>query len=326
MKLIHSSDLLIGACFAQAYDKADDLRSARLGVLTQLFERVKREKAQILLLAGNTLADNRVAQRDLKQLSGELKNSPVPVLLLPGLTDPLTADSPYRRYPELFSSPIHILQEPFTLEGVTFHPCPVRSRRQRPVWQAPSRLSPDEILVGVACTSEPVDPGELDYLALGGRAVEERGERFAWSGAPEALDYGQGRGSALLVTLTGGAGPQLKSLEMGSYRWYDNELQLKSIDRLRDELEGIKNPTVVLQRLTVRGALSLPELRDVHELLQDWESRMFHLRVEDQIVLLPDQEEYFREHLVRQLVRCLEATPNARKALLELYALEGSCT
>ncbi|MCE7875424.1 hypothetical protein DYH09_34365, partial [bacterium CPR1] len=250
MKLLHSSDLLIGQSFPHAYPKAEELRSARFGVLDALLARVKPEKAEAVILAGNTLADNRVTKNDLKSLARALMSSPVPVFLLPGITDPYTPDSPFRRHQELFGPPVQILHdsEPVGIPGAILYPMPVRSRREAPSFVIPPRSPDSSLRVGIACSREAPDVLDLDYLALGGRAQHEAGERLAWPGAPESVEFGHGRGRALLVTLVEGAAPQLKSMFIGRFHWFDRELNLKSTGKLREELEGLKEPTTVVQR------------------------------------------------------------------------------
>ncbi|MEW6281153.1 MAG: hypothetical protein AB1758_21260 [Candidatus Eremiobacterota bacterium] len=325
MKLIHSSDLRLGAPFPHAYPRAEELRSARFATLQQILARARNEKASAILLAGNTLADNRLSERELKHLGSILKASPVPIYLLPGLTDPYTVDSPYRTRPDFFGPPVHVLGEstPLRGEGFTLFPFPVRSRRERPTICVPERTEEDGLRIGVACCENCADPVELDYLALGGRVQHEQRQRSAWSGSPEALDYGHGRGRAFSVTLEGGSPPEIKSLFAGRFHWLESKLSLKSADRVREELEAVKEPSVVLQRLVLQGQLTLPEVRDILELLGQFRAKFFHLEVVDDLTLAPRQEELFQEPLLRTLVRGLSGEEHARCALLELYALAG---
>ncbi len=326
LRLLHSSDLLIGSSFPHAYPKGEELRGARFRVLEALVGRAQNEKAQALILAGNTLADNRLSEPELKRLGSILKSSKVPVYLLPGITDPLTADSPYRRHPDLFAPPIHVLSEarPVRLEGATLFPIPVLSRREAHAPSIPVRQAEDGLRIGIACGPEAPDLPDLDYLAMGGRAVAEQGERIAWSGTPEAIQYGQGRGRAYLVTLSAGAAPSLKSLFVGYHHWLEDTLNLKSLEKLREALDAIKEPTRVLQRLVLRGALSLPELKEGLELLEQFSSKLYHLQVDDHLTLAAHPEEHFQEPLLRNLARNVSETENPRPALLELYELAGA--
>lgn len=325
MRLLHSSDILIGAPFPHAFPKGEELRGARFRVLEALIGRAQNEKAQAVILAGNTLADNRLSELELKRVGSILKSSKVPVYLLPGITDPFTADSPYRRYPDLFNS-VHILSEarPVRLEGATLFPVPIRSRRLGAWPEYSVRVPEDGIRIGVACGTEMPPFPDLDYLAMGGREVAEQGERHAWSGAPEAVHYGQGRGRAYLVTLSMGAVPNFKSLFVGHYHWNDRELNLRSLDKLREDLAAVKEPDRVLQRLVLRGALALPELKEALELLADFSNKFYHLKVDDHLSVAARPEEHFQEPLLRNLARAVSAVENPRSALLELYELSGA--
>ncbi len=324
MKLLHSSDLLIGQSFPHAYPRAEELRAARFGVLDALLARVRPERAEAVILAGNTLADNRVPERDLKSLARALMTSPVPVYLLPGITDPYTPDSPFRRHQELFAPPVQILHnpEPVVLAGATLYPMPVRSRREAPPFAVPARGPDAGLRIGIACSREAPELLELDYLLLGGRAQHEAAERLAWPGAPESVEYGHGRGRALLVTLAEGTVPQLKSMFVGRFHWFDRDLSLKSAGKLREELEGIKDPSTVVQRLALKGQLDLVELVEVLNLLREWRSKLFHLQVDDQLTLSPGQEKFFNdERLLETLAARVAQESDPRQALLELYEL-----
>lgn len=112
MKLLHTSDLLLGQGFPRLPDLAVALREARLEVLRSILALATREKVDAIVLAGNTLADNRVAHDLIVKLTSLLATSSIPIYLQPGQTDPLRADSPYVLRADLFQAPIHLLKQP----------------------------------------------------------------------------------------------------------------------------------------------------------------------------------------------------------------------
>ena len=112
MKLLHTSDLLLGQGFPLLPDLASALREARLEVLRSILALAVREKVDAIVLAGNTIADTRVAHDLVVKLTSLLATSPVPVYLWPGQSDPLRADSPYVLRADLFKAPIHLLKQP----------------------------------------------------------------------------------------------------------------------------------------------------------------------------------------------------------------------
>lgn len=111
MKLLHTSDLLIGQGFPQLPELASALREARLEAIRSILALASREKVEAIVLAGNTLADTRVAHDTVIKLTSLLATSTVPVYLQPGRTDPWRADSPYVLRADLFKAPIHMLRE-----------------------------------------------------------------------------------------------------------------------------------------------------------------------------------------------------------------------
>jgi hypothetical protein len=114
MRLLHTSELRVGAAFPQAWEQAEALRDARLEAVRSLLAVARREKVDGIVLAGNTLASNQVAMAQVFELAAVLATSPVPVYLVPGELDPLTEDSPYRRT-ETFRAPVQIVSVPPTV-------------------------------------------------------------------------------------------------------------------------------------------------------------------------------------------------------------------
>lgn len=112
MKLLHTSDLLIGLGFPQLPELASALRETRLEALRSVLALASREKVDAIVLAGNTLADPRVSHDTLIKMTSLLSASTVPIYLQPGKTDPWRADSPYVLRADLFKAPVHLLKEP----------------------------------------------------------------------------------------------------------------------------------------------------------------------------------------------------------------------
>lgn len=207
MKLLHTSDLRLGMAFPHHVQRAEELRAARLDSLRAVLALAAREGAQAVILAGNTLADNRVAHLDLMDAVSVLSGSPVPVYLLPGLTDPDTPDSPYAVRADLFVAPIHVLRTPVQVGGLTLVPFPVRSREALPPWEGKGQLA-------VACAPPPQAPGGFEYVAMGGSPFPEHHGAAHWCGTPEGYDYGHPPGAVTLIEDL-----QPRSLPTGSPAW-----------------------------------------------------------------------------------------------------------
>jgi len=192
MKLLHTSDLRLGLAFPHLVERAEELRALRLEALRAVLALAAREGVAAVLLAGNTLADNRLAHRDLMDAVAVLGTSSVPVYLLPGLTDPDTPDSPYAVRADLFVAPIHVLRGPVEVGGLTLVPFPVRSREALPAWEGTGELA-------VACAPPPQSPHGFRYVAMGGSPFPEHHGAAHWCGTPEGYDYGHPPGAVTLI-------------------------------------------------------------------------------------------------------------------------------
>lgn len=290
MKLLHVSDLRIGAAFPEAYRRAEALREARLEAVRSLLGLAASEGVECILLAGNTLADNRLAHRDLMELLSILGTSPCPVGLLPGLTDPFTADSPYRQRPDLFPAPLHVLSErrPWTVGNTTIYPEPVLHRNVAgPLFAG---VPPEGL--GVACRPPGEALPELAYLAMGGSLTPASEGTARWPGTPEVLQAGLEPGAALVVTLTPGKPARVRPKPIGQLSWLSWSRTVTDPGALAAELEGLENPLTTLLDLTLEGSLSQDDWITLLDLLESRRGRFHDLRVERKVQLREEQRLY----------------------------------
>lgn len=292
MKLLHVSDLRIGAAFPEAWRRAEALREARLEAVRSLLGLAASEGVECILLAGNTLADNRLAHRDLMELVSILGTSPCPVGLLPGLTDPFTADSPYRQRPDLFPAPLHVLSErkPWTVGKAVIYPEPVLHRNVAgPLldW-----VPAEGLRIGVACRAPGAELPELDYVAMGGSPTPASEGSARWPGTPEVLQAGLEPGAALVVTLAAGKPPRVRPKPVGQLTWLSWNRTVTDPAALAAELEGLENPLTTLLDLTLEGSLSQDDWITLLDLLESRRGRFHDLRVERRVQLRQEQPLY----------------------------------
>jgi DNA repair exonuclease SbcCD nuclease subunit len=86
LRLLHTSDLHIG----------DDYPPP-VSVLRGIIDAAVRERADLVLFAGDTFHSNRVAQSVCDDFSSELARMPVPAVVLPGNHDPFALECVWRR-------------------------------------------------------------------------------------------------------------------------------------------------------------------------------------------------------------------------------------
>ncbi len=299
MKLLHTSDILLGCDFSHCHAVADRLRAARMAALRGLLALARREQADAVVVAGNLWADNRVGQTVIEEAAGLLSKSAVPVYLLPGHRDPMTADSPYELYPDRFEGGVKILSsaEPLVLKGgLTLLPFPVKSRN---VGGDPTRSLPDRerepLRVAVVNTSPQgyrLAPGglqkrELDYLCAGGEVSRRTEGDVHWSGSPEATDFGQDCGTVTIVDLDPGQPARTRQVSVASLEWREDEATVGSARELQDLARvwaAHEQRAALLLRLTLRGELSVGELVEVESLRRTLGAKLLRFELRNQVV------------------------------------------
>jgi len=222
MKLLHTSDLLLGQAFPRLPELASFLRETRMEAVRSLLALAQREKVDAIVLAGNTLADSRVAHDTVVKLTSLLTTSTIPIYLRPGQTDPSSADSPYVLRSDLFQAPLHVLKEP------------------RLPWDGPL-VAVGEGLAGA------------QYVAMAGSPLPRQNAPAYWSGTPEGYDYGQGQGSVNLVSFPG---PEVRSLPLGRLNWLERDAD--SLTGLTAQLTPLASENTLL-RLKLTGTASLED-------------------------------------------------------------------
>lgn len=114
MRLIHTADIHLDACFAGLglpFGIGDRRREALRAALRRIAERAGAWPADALLIAGNLFEKSRVTRDTLGFLARTFAAIPhVPVYIAPGNLDPYTADSPYATFPwpgnvQVFAAP-----------------------------------------------------------------------------------------------------------------------------------------------------------------------------------------------------------------------------
>jgi len=90
----------------------DKVRAARLQTVRRLLQVAAEQQADFVIVAGDTFEDNQVDSQLVHKLFSILEQCPLPIYILPGNHDPLTADSVYLRSVLVNNLPanVHILR------------------------------------------------------------------------------------------------------------------------------------------------------------------------------------------------------------------------
>lgn len=346
MKFIHTSNWQLGMSFSHVFEKADDLRKARIDAVKQLVALAEKEKVDFVIAAGDLFEDNRVAQETIEQMAAVVCASPVPVYLVAGCRDPLTQDSPLVRCKRLFKDSAIVLRTPksVAVPGGTLYPCPITTRSgiDDPAEWIPDRSEEDGIRIGIANANigkrsgaEPFVPQkvaalrELDYMALGHCQGAKKIDDNTWyCGPPEPFDFGQpDAGKTLLVEIAeAGAAPVVREVSIYTYTWCEMESQVNScedVDQLVDDIHEMSDPQMLL-RVRVTGTVNAELAGRIDKISSE---RFFHFDMSNGVAVAEGTREY-RHPLLRQMVAQLvpktrgdgEEAAIARRALQTMSA------
>jgi hypothetical protein len=140
---------------------------------------------------------------------------------------------------------------------------------------------------------------QLDYIALGDwHGFLKVGEKAWYSGAHEIDRFpktDQRPGHVAAVTVTRGGMPGVEALPTGKLRWLRHEVALGDdgptlLDRLLRESTGARYDDCLVE-LVLSGAVSLADRGRIDTLLDDWRAGLVRLDLDDQVRLLPSDEE-----------------------------------
>lgn len=207
MKLIHTADILLDACYAALSLPAAFGNRRRQGlreVLKAILARAAEWPADAVLIAGNLFEPERVTRDTIAFLQAEFDAlRPLPVLIAPGNRDPYVPDSPYAA--GTWSSNVHVFDRAawqshefeetklivhgFSSRDLDGNPLDDLSVTKRDGWVQVALVHRR----GLPPASPP-GLNALDYLALGGldtvTQVEGASETIAYySGAPEGHNF-----------------------------------------------------------------------------------------------------------------------------------------
>ncbi|MEM9900100.1 MAG: metallophosphoesterase [Pseudomonadota bacterium] len=287
-RFLHSSDLHLGKRFGSFPEEVRGrLVEARHDALLRLAGTAANEGLGDILLAGDTfdteMPSDRVRVQALHAMAGA---EGVSWWILPGNHDSLRAEPLWDALRADAPPTVHVMdsEAPRDLApGVSLLPAPLRHRFLGADLTAhmPRIVTPEgHLRIGLAHgpTSTFHEDGDaeamiapdraktagLSYLALGdwhGRL--EINDRTNYSGTPEFDRFRHdGRGACLLVSVEGGALPEVRRIDTGRFEWRSVRLALTpgldAAAEARRHLPPADTRRDMLVRLRASGTLSLP--------------------------------------------------------------------
>ncbi len=365
LSLLHTADWQVGKQFGSITgDAGAMLRTQRLDTIAALAALARERAVDAVLVAGDVFEDNAVSDETLRRTMNALAGFQGPWVLLPGNHDAALVQSAWSRLRRLAIVPANVTLA--TAPGpiqlchgrLCVLPAPLQRRHEvsdlTEYFDAVETGS-DVLRVGLAHgavrsrlpdESEAMNPiadtradsARLDYLALGDWHGTLRIAARAWyAGTPEPDRFrSNDPGNVLLVELSGpGMPPHVEKLHVGRFRWEQFEFALTgeaSIGVLDTRIAALADPASTLLRLSLGGALGLEARAQLDEVLERWQARLHHLRVDDTgLVARPSAEDIaaigasgFVHHAIESLIR-IQDDPNhpehdhATRALQVLY-------
>ncbi|ANE03736.1 metallophosphoesterase family protein [Corynebacterium crudilactis] len=304
VKFLHSSDLQIGMTRWFLSDEAqarfDDDRIRAI----EKMGRVAREYAcEFIVLAGDVFEHNSLEQRTTGRALEALRSLKMPVYLLPGNHDPLTADSLFYRAKDIAG--VTILADTQTHQispGVEIIGAPLQHKIATSdlVADALKDLEPtDSIRIAVGhgqaearTTHHRADlidlhnveaklaEGIIDYLALGdthsAQPVGTSGKVW-FSGAPETTDFhdldpervgGEVNSGKVLVVTASKEAVEVEEIEIGKWTFQAFSRDISSTEDVQEFLDTLraypdKSRTVI--KYGLRGTITLEQNRLLEE-------------------------------------------------------------
>lgn len=315
VSFLHTADWQIGMKASQVPTVAEDVRKARIDAGKQLIRMALQLQVDFVLIAGDLFENNLVHNEAAHQVAEALSAcSPIPVYVLPGNHDPLTADSIYCRsaFTDYLPTNVHILRtfEPVSpVPGVVLLPAPVMSKESysdpTEQFQIPSEIGEDSILIGMAHGSLRI-PGKfqendfpialdatkrlgLDYLALGHwhSLYVHDDKRTAYAGTHEPTGFDEQRkGTAAHVTIKArGSLPSIEKLDTGTLSWQTLKCDVSGdpahvVSHVKHEVSKVENPSSTLLRLELKGHSQSDDLQWLQD-LEDWlKTYLLHIEID----------------------------------------------
>ena len=314
LKILHTADIHLGAKFLGLGDKGISQREQVRATFKNVISIAINEGVNIVLIAGDLFDSNQQPQRNIDLVVEQfnlLKESNIPICLIPGTHDPFDSTSIYRKvnFEEKCSN-----LKVFTAENVT---CQEYCNIDLAVYGKPnlsnrSYISPLKDLKRLTATKfhiamahgslyipekiaeddhairmSEIEASGMDYIALGHwhRKYTCTEKPPAWyCGPPEWLPDQKERGSIILVTILDSGEVKVKPKEIGLRTYDEIEIEMSEVQdstKLRERMLKGANSNLI-RKITLKGLCDAELIIKPEELEGDLGEEFFSLRVIDQ--------------------------------------------
>jgi DNA repair exonuclease SbcCD nuclease subunit len=331
VKFIHTGDWQLGMTrHFLAGEAQERFAEARLQAVRTIARVARDEGCDFVVVCGDVFESNLVDRRVVARALDALGEFTMPVYLLPGNHDPLTAASVYRSPAFTAHCPAHVVvldqvgprpvpglpvelvaapwDSKSPLEDLAARACAGLEadpgvRRVLVAHGAVDALSPDPnqpSLIRLGALEQAVAAGLVHYVALGDRhSVTDVGTtgRVRYAGAPLATDYGEDAPNQVLLVEMDGGSIRVEPQPIGSWQFRRESFDVNH----RSEVEAVgkwlaalpdKPSTVV--KLSFVGTLNLADKARLDEILEHHSLLFAALEVWDrhtELAVRPDDDD-----------------------------------
>jgi exonuclease SbcD len=313
MKIIHTSDIGLGKKFTGLKVAGDKLRAGLKTALQKIIDYTIKEKADLLIIAGNLFNNLEISKNLQDFVASELgRLDSIQAVIVPGIRDKYADGSFWKTWQTLrdFKNVTAIINPQ--------KPCKVFDNLDLAVYAIfnsamhsavdDGPVKPDgqkaNYHIGVTCTpmdstSTQIGAGlKLDYLALGGEKtftnLSSGGMNAAYCGSPEKLDFNhEGNGGLAVIEIDSQKQLKIRHVPIGSFIWRKEEIKAKDIlnnDELMQRIRALAAPDSLNTALRVNlTGLALFEADLSPSLVeQHLEDEFLYLEIIDNMKVLPE--------------------------------------
>ncbi len=347
MKIIHTSDIHLGAHFVGLKLAGDKLRAGLKSTFSRIIDYAIKEKADLFIIAGNLFKNTDVSKNLQNFVADELSRlDSIPAIILPGQTDGSSDYAFWKSWDSLNSlKDVYLLADrknPFiSLEELdcTVYGFPeILPNDHHHDDASPTARQTTKYHIGVLCRSpdevkaKTEDAGlNLDYICLGGsdsfRDLSDSGINAAYSGSPEKLDFDQqNAGNIAIVEIDSGNKATIARVDIGSFSWRSVEIKANEIFNNDDLVDKIKplSGTDTLLRLKLTGLALFESSLEPDYIQQLLENEFMYLDIIDEMKVLPENisevkvsEKTILGQYIKLMAQKLNSSDNNLKPRLE---------
>lgn len=323
LKLLHTSDIHIGAKFASFGNKAAQQRQALLNTFEKIISLAISEQVQLVLISGDIFDSNFPSYQSVSFVKDQLKRldqNGIYAVILPGTHDCLSKDSVFKRenlsagmpHIQIFDNPEETIKEFPDLELTVFGKANVggKSPASPLVFLKSVNIPNTRYKIAMAhgsvqiegkaasddmpITFSDIGNSGMDYIALGhwhGAQDFSSGKVKAWyAGSPE-ITYqegkgGLGQGYALKVEIEDGKTTVLPiKITEKEIKEVNFDLQMfENRDDIYKTIERLANPNLILS-VNLSGFADAEKLLALQKIDEDFQDKFFYISVKNNISL-----------------------------------------